>query len=250
MKKSQNSGIIICEKCKGIYRLKEGESLNDFERCPCGGKLKYEEHQQKTKKLKNKNVILPLVAALILISGFVAYGYDLEGAIFDMIPYKYTSSVWIPPNSAKSGSLAGYYNIQGHGRDFTLLIKLPGAEKAESPLDYTKDGLNGTGRIDHIEITYNTIQALLSGNFKEAMLETKFSGNLNMKCAAWTGTGIFSSESGKVNGTFKIDGAMTDWIGTFKIMNQNNRLILRIDYVHYPNDQKDKAQPAYDIIYM
>ncbi|OEC86799.1 hypothetical protein A9507_09525 [Methanobacterium sp. A39] len=190
------------------------------------------------------------MAALIIISGFIAYGYDLEGVLFDMIPYNYTSNIWIPPKSTSSGSLAGYYNIYGQGRDFTFFIKLPGAEKAESPLDYTKEGLNGVGKIDNIVITFNTIQALLSGDFRKAMVETRFSGNLNMSCAAWTGISAFSSENGKINGTFKLDGAITDWDGTFKIMNENNRLLLRMDYVHYPNGQKDKAQPAYDIIYM
>lgn len=242
--------ILVCENCKGIYKLKEGESLDDFEGCKCGGRLKYAEPQDQNKNTKSRKNILLIIAAILIISGFTAYTCDLEGVIFDMIPYNYTSDVWIPPNTANSGSLAGYYNIQGQGRDFNLLIKLPGAEKAESPLDYTKDGLNGTGRIDHIEITYNTITALLSGNFKKAMLETKFSGNLNMSCAAWTGTGAFSSESGKVNGTFNLDGAMTDWDGTFKIMNQNNRFVLRMDYIYYPNGQKDKATSSYDIIYM
>jgi hypothetical protein len=251
MKKPQNQDIIICEKCKGTYRLKEGESLADFKECGCGGKLKYVESPHKTKKPKKiKKVLLPVIAALIIVSGFAAYECNLEGILFDMVPYNYTSDVWIPPNSNSSGSLAGYYTIQGLGRDFTFFIKLPGAEKAESPLDYTKEGLNGVGRIDNIGITFNTIHALLSGDFKKAMLETKFSGNLDMTCAAWTGTGTFSSESEKLNGTFKIDGAMTDWEGTFKIMNQNNRLVLRMDYIYYPIGQKNKEASAYDIIYM
>ncbi len=249
MKKSQNPDIIVCEKCKGIYRLKEGESIEDFESCKCGGELKYVE-QHKPKKNKKNRVILPIIAALIIISGVAAYTGDLEGVLFDMIPYNYTSDVWIPPSSNSSGSLAGYYSIQGQGRDFTLLLKLPGAEKAESPLDYTKEGLNCIGRINNIGITYDTIQALLSGDFKKAMFETKFSGNLNMTCAAWTGTGTFSSESGKVNGTFKINGAITEWNGTFNIINENSRFVLRMDYVHYPKGQKNEAQPAYDIIYM
>ncbi len=35
--------VIICKKCKGYYRLKEGESLEDFESCACGGELKISE---------------------------------------------------------------------------------------------------------------------------------------------------------------------------------------------------------------
>lgn len=34
---------IICEDCKNYYRLKENESLANFEACRCGGKLKYDE---------------------------------------------------------------------------------------------------------------------------------------------------------------------------------------------------------------
>jgi hypothetical protein len=36
-------GYLICEKCKGFYALKEGESAKDFESCECGGKLTYAE---------------------------------------------------------------------------------------------------------------------------------------------------------------------------------------------------------------
>jgi len=31
---------LICNKCKGYYKLKEGESLEDFEECECGGSLR------------------------------------------------------------------------------------------------------------------------------------------------------------------------------------------------------------------
>ncbi len=30
---------LICKKCDGYYKLQEGESLEDFEECECGGKL-------------------------------------------------------------------------------------------------------------------------------------------------------------------------------------------------------------------
>lgn len=35
------TGFLICSKCKGYYKLREGESPEDFESCQCGGKLKY-----------------------------------------------------------------------------------------------------------------------------------------------------------------------------------------------------------------
>lgn len=37
-------GYIICEKCGGYYELQPGEHPDDFDRCDCGGKLKYERH--------------------------------------------------------------------------------------------------------------------------------------------------------------------------------------------------------------
>jgi len=35
-------GYIICEKCGGYYELQPGEHPEDFNKCNCGGKLKYE----------------------------------------------------------------------------------------------------------------------------------------------------------------------------------------------------------------
>lgn len=32
---------LVCEKCAGYYELQEGESMDDFEFCQCGGNLKY-----------------------------------------------------------------------------------------------------------------------------------------------------------------------------------------------------------------
>ena len=32
---------LVCEKCGGYYELKDGESPEDFEKCQCGGELRY-----------------------------------------------------------------------------------------------------------------------------------------------------------------------------------------------------------------
>jgi len=32
---------LVCEKCSGRYKLKKNETIDDFEGCECGGKLKY-----------------------------------------------------------------------------------------------------------------------------------------------------------------------------------------------------------------
>ena len=34
-------GYLNCEKCGGHYELKEGEAIDDFEGCSCGGKFKF-----------------------------------------------------------------------------------------------------------------------------------------------------------------------------------------------------------------
>jgi hypothetical protein len=45
----QGKRIIICESCGGTYELEEGESLENFENCRCGGRLKYAESSSKPK---------------------------------------------------------------------------------------------------------------------------------------------------------------------------------------------------------
>ena len=34
-------GYLVCEKCKGYYKLREDESWEDFSKCECDGNLKY-----------------------------------------------------------------------------------------------------------------------------------------------------------------------------------------------------------------
>ena len=35
-------GYLICDKCKGFYELQPGEKIGDFDKCRCGGELKWE----------------------------------------------------------------------------------------------------------------------------------------------------------------------------------------------------------------
>ncbi len=184
-----------------------------------------------------------ILIALVLICGAAAYGIasgTLEDAIFNSIPYKYTSGVWIPPNHQGEGSLGGFYSIYGQGKDFNFSIKLPGAESKESPLDYTKDGLNGTGHLNNLDITYNTISSLWSHDLKGAMFNTKFDGVFNMSCAAWTGNGSFTNNGQNFTGNFKIDGPCTDWTGTFNLKEDGNRIKIQMNYVWYPNKNPQK----------
>ena len=177
----------------------------------------------------------------VIISGFLIFGIandTIENFLFDQIPYNYTSYLSIPPNSPNDAPIDGYYKIYGKGRDFNFRIVLPTAENQESPLDYTKDGLNGTGRINNIAITYSTITSLLSGNFKNALFNTRIDGIFNMTCAAWTGYGSFTNNGQNFTGNFKILGVKTDWEGKFDLIPENNTIALKADYMWYPHGNK------------
>lgn len=46
-------GYLICEKCRGYYELQEGESPEEFDKCLCGGKLRYVENLNENKQGNN-----------------------------------------------------------------------------------------------------------------------------------------------------------------------------------------------------
>ncbi|MEL7669210.1 hypothetical protein [Methanobacterium sp.] len=194
-----------------------------------------------------------LIAAFI--SGFLILGFGintLESMLFDQIPYNYTSYISMPPNHPNESPIGGYYKIYGKGRDFNFCIVLPGAENQESPLDYTADGLNGTGKINEINITYGTIISLLSGDFKNALFNTKINGNYSMACAAWTGYGNFTNTGQNFIGNFKINGVKTDWEGTFNLVPESNKIVLKADYIwyHHANKNDGSIRKVKKIYYM
>ena len=90
-------------------------------------------------------------------------------------------------------------------------------------------------------MTYNTLISLLSGNFKEALFNTKFDGNYTMACAAWTGYGNFTNNGQNFLGNFKIKGVMTDWEGIFNLAPENNKIALKADYIWYPHANKSEG---------
>lgn len=57
-------GYLVCDKCGGQYKLKEGENPDDFEEhCECGGKLEYFEslsrmHTKKENRKTSKNTLV------------------------------------------------------------------------------------------------------------------------------------------------------------------------------------------------
>ena len=200
--------------------------------------------------------ILILVIVLLAITGLavleVATG-ALSALAFDQITYNYSAKVWIPPTHPEdpnAGSLGGYYKINGKGRDFNFFLQLTGAEKSESPLDYTADGLHGTGRIDQIKVTPGTIYALLTRDVKGAMFNTTFKGNMNLSCAAWTGTTTFGNDGQTLGGNFTIDGVLTDWVGTYTLKREGLRILGVSDFIYYPNNQVSKAKKVQKTYYL
>lgn len=198
------------------------------------------------------DIALAIVGILLIFGslGFgVAYG-GLDELIFDQIPYNYASYVSLPANSPNAGSLGGYYNISGQGKDFKFFIKLPKAEDSESPLDYTPDGLNGSGHLDHIHITYNTLMHLLNSDLKSAMFDTVFNGSYNMSCAAWVGNGTFSNNGKIFNGSFEINGQLTYWEGTFILNMKDNRIVMDADYILHPVNSPEDVKRVKKTFYM
>jgi len=200
----------------------------------------------------NKKVTIVIVVAVILFSLFLVFEVsqgDLKEMLFDEITYNYSSHVWIPPNSPDEGSLGGYYKIHGKGRNFNFFLVLPGAEKLEHPICYTGEGLSGSGKIKNIDITFDTLKSLYYGDLKQAMFETRFSGDFNMTCASWKGFGNFSND-GDLTGAFQIIGAATYWEGTFKMVEEGNRIAVISDYIYYPNNHPEKVKRVKKTYYM
>lgn len=204
----------------------------------------------------NKKILIVLGIIIVGFSALAVLEYTygtISGVVFDQITYNYTSKVWIPPTNPddpNSASLGGFYKINGKGRDFHFFLKLTGAEKSESPLDYTADGLNGDGRIEYIKVTPSTIYSLLSKDIRGAMFNTTFKGRMNMTCAAWTGNATFQNNGTSFTGTFWIDGVMTDWEGNFTLVREGTRIALNSDYIYYHNALKSDAKRVQRTYYM
>ncbi len=48
-------GYLICKKCDGYYELKDGESPEEFDKCQCGGELRYVETRDVNSNLNKKS---------------------------------------------------------------------------------------------------------------------------------------------------------------------------------------------------
>ena len=188
-----------------------------------------------------KIIIIPSIIVLFIF-GFlflVASEPVFDGFLFEKIPYNYTMSAVIPSNSDDTASLNGFFNVNGVGKDFNFHIMLPGAEKAESPLDYTSNGISGNGKIENLNITFDSIKSIFMMNLVNAIFSTKLSGVFNMSCAAWTGNGTFVNNGENFTGTFLINGQESNYLGNYSLLRENNRIVIISDYGYwhaYRND--------------
>ena len=198
----------------------------------------------------DKKVIVGIVAALIIVSGFMIYEIangNLMSYAFDQIKYNYTGYTSIPNDTPDGGSLGGTYNIQGKGQKFTFDVKLFGAEDYEDPLCYDSNGLKGNGTLDTINVTSNTIKDLLNHDFKSAMFQTPVTGHFDMSCAAWTGYSNFSNNGTNFIGNFKINGVDTDWEGTYRFVPDGNKIDVVTSYIWWnpPNTNYTQVNKTY-----
>lgn len=196
-----------------------------------------------------------IVLATVILAGVSVMEYTqgtVSAVTFDQMKYSYSSHVSIPSTTANKSNLGGYYSINGTGRDFKMLVVLPGAEKAESPLDYTADGLHIAGKIDTIKVTPDTITALLQNNVKTAMFNTVFNGTMDMNCAVWSGTSYFRNDGKNFTGTFLITGVYTDWEGNYSLNQDVKGIKLVTDFIIYDHGNKTpkNTKNAHSVYYL
>lgn len=207
--------------------------------------------------MNNKKIALILLGAIIIMGAVGAYGVlTMQDYIFEKIPYTYTTYVSLPPDSPEGGSLGGYLNIHGQGSNFNFDVAIPGAAKAyenrsdEGFLTYTEEGLNGTGKIESIDISLNTISGLIGGNFKEVMVNTPLKGTLNMTCAGWVGNASFINEGAGLEGVFVINGVHTYWAGNFTMEIVDGRIALPAEYIYHPQGNPSKTTRVNKTFYL
>ena len=188
------------------------------------------------KKIVITSIIVVFIMVFLLL---VATQPVFDGFLFEKVPYNYTMSAVIPSNSDATASLNGFFNVNGLGKNFNFHMMLPGEEKAESPLDYTSNGISGTGKVETIDITFDSVKSIFTMNLANAVFNTKLSGVFNMSCAAWTGNGTFVNDGKNFTGNFTINGQETNYLGNYSLQKENNRIIIISDYGYwhaYRND--------------
>jgi len=110
--------------------------------------------------------------------------------------------------------------------------------------------LKVTGHIDTVKATPQTITYLLQRNLKAAMFNTILNGNMNMTCAAWTGTSHFQNDGENFNGTFFINGVMTDWEGNYTLTQNRSRIVITADYFYWSKKTPENKKPVHSVYYI
>jgi hypothetical protein len=134
---SENKGYLVCNKCGGYYQLQQGESPEDFEKCQCGGDLRFSK-QLNSKSHKKRNIILGisslLVAVLLIVSA----------------PYLTTALNNIVGGSQDDGTTAeliGTYNASDIDDDpyGAVIVLPPGTKKVKIEYDLSKTPTDKNG---------------------------------------------------------------------------------------------------------
>ncbi len=119
---------MICEKCRKHYPLNEGKSSFNYERCECGGKLKYSSSLEENPNIKsvntsNKKVMGVIIGFIflfvsLLLSVLALFGTNLHMNTLNLssrILYIFSISAVIL--TVASGSLSSYISGSGRYRD-------------------------------------------------------------------------------------------------------------------------------------
>lgn len=218
---SKNQGYLVCEKCGGYYKLKPGESPEDFsDKCECGGNLKYvldltdksennmtSEKQSFSENLKsvlNNKRNLAIIGVLIVVICLIGFTSTQKAVV-------------------TNSTLIGAYNVSDIGKDpYATVVNIPPGTtniKIEYNLTWTpvSHGTNGI-----IIDGYNT-------NVTTGVSITKFNGNVIYNKAFQ----LHENDQNKT-GTLNLDGSSIKCLvisqnglnGTIKIYSEKTKVAI------------------------
>lgn len=141
---SEDQGYLECKECGGYYELQPGESAEDFEKCQCGGDLRY----NKQSVTQDKRSFIGNLKSLNKKQGLIVVGILALIIGIPVIFAQHMPQRLITTNS----TLIGTYNasnLNNPNSDGTFVVIPPGTTniKVEYNLSWTpaKTGANGFG---------------------------------------------------------------------------------------------------------
>lgn len=63
--------VIVCDSCGGYYKLEQGESLEDFDKCQCGGNFRYLKNSKEKKNLKTDSLFEVIINKIDMFPVFI-----------------------------------------------------------------------------------------------------------------------------------------------------------------------------------